>query len=421
MVACVRMQRLFAACFFLILCASKLSYACVLTLQRAETVALAQAPELKSLQASTYALSDAAIAEGQLSDPKLMLGLMNIPVDTFDFDQEPMTQFQVGISQAFPRGRSLHYRSLQKHALSLAEGKRLQSMRLQILRGVRMSWLQLYYWLAARRITLKQKRVFRHLVKVTQSMLANNKAQQKDVIRAQLELTELDNRLLEIKQHIDTARAQLGRWIGSKYAARAMPKHLYEWPLAPTTSQLEQIIKQHPILKVDEALVAASYRGVDVAQQQYWPGFNIGAMYGMRQGRNTDGRQRPNFVSAQVSMDIPLFTRNRQDKTLKASQERLNVSKENQMSHYRQLRESLKQIYAVWDQQKKSNWLYENHIIPKATHYAKATLTAYQNAQTDFPTLAQAYVRELDTQLAGLNAKINREMARVKLLYLQGI
>jgi len=396
-------------------------YAVPLTLQQAENAALTQSPEIKSLQAKTRALGQSAIAAGQLSDPKLMLGTMNVPVDTFDFSQEPMTQIQVGIQQSFPRGRSLHYRSLQKKDLSRAESQKQQETRLQVLQGVRVSWLNLYYWLHARQIILKQKKVFRHLVKVSESMLANNKAQQKDVIRAQLELTELDNRLLDINQQIDTARATLARWVGPALAKTANPKRLPRWTSPSTLGQLHNRIKQHPILKTDEAFISAGNAGINLARQQYKPGFTVGVAYGFRQGRNVvDGRRRADFLTAQVSVDLPLFTHNRQDRTLKASEDDLIASEENQMSHYRQLREALKTQYASWQQQRKSAWLYRSHLVPEAKQYAEATMTAYQNAQTDFPTLARAYVRELNTELAGLKANVYRDIARANLLYLQG-
>lgn len=392
-----------------------------LTLLQAEQIALHQAPEIKSAEAKSQALSQSAIAAAQLSDPKLMLGAMNVPVDTFDFSQEPMTQVQVGLMQAFPRGRSLHYRSMQKENLSQAELQKAQLTRLQVLQGVRLSWLSLYYWIHAKKIVLKQKRVFRHLIKVTESMLANNKAQQKDVIRAQLELTELDNKLLDMNQQIDTARATLSRWIGPVFTKTANPKRLPIWSLPPTPIHFRNTIKQHPILKTDAALISAGYTSIQVAEQQYKPGFTVGVAYGFRQGRDVfTGRKRADFLTTQVSMDLPLFTRNRQDRTLKVNQANLLASEENQMSHFRQLWEALKIQYAVWQQQRKSAWLYRSHLVPEAKQYAEATQIAYQNAQTDFPTLARAYIRELNTELAGLKANVNREMARVNLLYLQG-
>ena len=391
-----------------------------LTLKQAEKAALSQSPEVKSLRAKSRALNQSAIAAGQLSDPKLMLGAMNVPVDTFNFSQEPMTQVQVGLMQSFPRGRSLHYKSAQKQDLSVAESHKQQVMRLRVLQGVRLSWLNLYYWIHAKRIILKQKKVFQHLVKVTESMLANNKAQQKDVIRAQLEVTELDNRLLNINQQIKTARATLGRWVGSALAKKAVPMQLPGWLSPPKLSQFQHDVHQHPILKTDAALISSGHAGIKLAEQQYKPGFTVGVAYGFRQGHNMDGQRRSDFLTAQVSMDLPLFTRNRQDRTLRASQENLLSNEENQMSDYRQLLEALKTQYAAWQQQRRSVWLYRSHLIPEAKQYAEATMTAYQNAQTDFPTLARAYVRELKTELEGLKAKVHQNIARANLLYLQG-
>lgn len=391
-----------------------------LTLKQAERAALSQSPEVKSLRAKTEALGQSAIAAGQLSDPKLMLGAMNVPVDTFNFSQEPMTQVQVGLMQAFPRGRSLHYKSLQKHDLSIAESHKQQAMRLQVLQGVRLSWLNLYYWIHAKRIVLKQKKVFQHLVKITESMLANNKAQQRDVIRAQLELTELDNQLLNMNQQIKTARATLGRWVGPALAKEASPKRLPSWLSPPKLLQFQHDLAQHPILKTDAALISSGHAGIKLAEQQYKPGFTVGVAYGFRQGRNMDGQRRSDFLTAQVSMDLPLFTHNRQDRTLRASQENLLSNEENQMSDYRQLLETLKAQYAAWREQRRSAWLYRSQLIPEAKQYAEATMTAYQNTQTDFPTLARAYVRELNTELGGLKALVHQHIARANLLYLQG-
>ena len=74
----------------------------------------------------------------------------------------------------------------------------------------------------------------------------------------------------------------------------------------------------------------------------------------------------------------------------------------------------------MWQQAQKSTELYKKDLVPQSIQYAEATMSAYQNTQTDFPTLADAYIRELDTKLAGLKANIDRSNARVNLLYLEG-
>ena len=293
-------------------------------------------------------------------------------------------------------------------------------MQLQVLQAVRISWLNLYYWIQAKQIILNEKKVFQHLLGVSESMLANNKAQQKDVIRAQLEVTEMDDRLLMVRQQIETAGAELGRWIGPELENQANPNQLPIQPAVPNTKELLSIIERHPVLKSDEAVIYAGRANVGLARQQYKPGFNVGLVYGYRQVHNPDGSKLPDLLTAQVGMDLPIFPKNRQDRTLKASIDNLAAAQEDQISHYRQLRQALMTQLASWEQQRNSAQLYQKRLIPEAKQYAEATMIAYQNTQTDFPTLARAYVRELNTELSGLRASVNQEIARVNLLYLQG-
>lgn len=254
-----------------------------LTLHQAEQSALKQAPELQALRAKTRALKQSAIAANQLVDPKLMINAMNVPVNTFNFSQVPMTQVQLGLQQSIPRGQSLHYQSLQKLAMSRAEYQRERATKLFILREVRLDWLNLYVWLQTKRIVNTQKKVFSHLVKVTESMLANNKTQQKDVIRAHLELVDINNRLININQQIDIARVQLKRWIGSRLAQQAHPKRVPTWSNPSATKTLLKILKRHPELKTDAALIDSSRASLRFAEQQYKPGYKVTLAYGFRQ------------------------------------------------------------------------------------------------------------------------------------------
>ena len=105
---------------------------------------------------------------------------------------------------------------------------------------------------------------------------------------------------------------------------------------------------------------------------------------------------------------------------LKASEENVLASEKDRMSHFRNLCELLNIQYTIWRQQQKSKDLYQTTLIPQAKQYAQATMTAYQNFQTDFPTLARAYVRQLNTELEGLEATVDGDVARINLLYLQG-
>ncbi|MFX7858138.1 TolC family protein, partial [Acinetobacter baumannii] len=70
-----------------------------LVLSEAEQIALLQSPELQQIAANAAAISEEAIALGQLPDPKLTVGAQNVPTDTFSFTQDDMTMIEMGIEQ----------------------------------------------------------------------------------------------------------------------------------------------------------------------------------------------------------------------------------------------------------------------------------------------------------------------------------
>ncbi len=56
---------------------------------------------------------------------------------------------------------------------------------------------------------------------------------------------------------------------------------------------------------------------------------------------------------------------------------------------------------------------------PESKQYAKSTLTAYENRQLDFPTVARAHDREIMVSLQKLRLQTNLYQARAHLLYLE--
>ncbi|MEN8236946.1 MAG: TolC family protein [Pseudomonadota bacterium] len=392
-----------------------------LTLEKIEKIALETAPEIAQIRYKEQALREAAVAAGELPDPTIQAGIINVPTDNFSLTQENMTQIKFSVAQAFPKGQSLSIKSQQKELMAKAEQFRGQNTKASILLTVRTEWLEIYYWTQAAKIVDEMMGTFKHLVDVTESMLAVGKTRQHDVLRAQLELSNIENRHIQIEQQIATLRARLGRWIGQEIAGLALPDRLPVWPQPPAQHLLQQKINQHPHIKSDASLVAASRQEVAHAEEQYKPGWNLGLHYGFRQGTNT-GRtsRRADFVGAQVGFDLPIFTAQRQDRHLAQSLANLHATRELQESDYRKMTSEVGQQYALWQKLLRQAEHYQQRLLPEAKQYAEATLPAYQNLLSDFSTLVQAFIAQLDTQLKELRIRVDLSKTRAALLYLEG-
>ena len=188
----------------------------ILTLEQAISLTMDTETVSQSFEYRALGLEQQSIAEGGLPDPKLKLGAMNLPTDSFDLDQEAMTQLQVGVIQVFPRGSSRSIKS--KMNQEKAEKARLMSKNalLKATYDVSRNWFELYYWLRAEEIVKQSRSWFSNLVGVTESRYRVGSASQQDVVQSELELDRLTDRLEGIRIKQDTARSDLSRWIGAE-------------------------------------------------------------------------------------------------------------------------------------------------------------------------------------------------------------
>lgn len=393
----------------------------VFTLSEAERCAVNSAPELQKLMANTHALNEKAVADGQLPDPKLIFGTVNVPTNSFSFTQDDMTMINFGLQQALPPGRSLKIKSQQTRYLATAEQKKIQLQKLIILRNVREAWLDLYYWIQATDIFKKNQVLFQLLLKTTQSQYAANKGSQSDVLQAQLELSRFENQLAQTRQNLAIAEAQLRRWLTEINENFVFEVALPCWPTPPTLDMFKEILLAHPVLAVDKATIDAASAEVAWAKEQYKPGLMVDVTYSLRQGTFTDGSShRTDMVSANVTLDLPIFRGNRQDRRLCASSYQFEEAQFEQHIHFLDLQRELAIQYATWEGFSERKDLFRQQLIPESEQNSKIALSYYQNATTDFATVLRARNSELATQLEYLQMQIEQAKARAALLYLEG-
>ena len=391
-----------------------------LGLARAEQLALERDTLHGSLVAKVDALEQQSIADQQLPDPKVQLGLVNFPTDTFRRDQEPMTQVLVGVQQAFPRGDSLQIRSAQTGVRAQRLREMARNREAMVRRDVSLAWYELYYWLQAEDIIEHNRNLFSQLLNVTQYQYSSGRRKQQDVIRAQLEMSQLDDRIAEVRGKQDVARASLSRWIGEQAAAQGLVNKLPEAVALPARKVLQDRLAEHPKLRAATTDIEVQEKDVALAREAYKPEWMLGVNYGIRDGRNADGSNRADFLSAMVTVDIPLFSGKRQDRRLEARQHQLQAAKFAFDDQYRELNQMLDSSYAEWERLQERERLYKSTLLPQARQNAESALLAYQNDTADFANVMRARITELDIELKFLRITLDMYKAQAKIAYLAG-
>jgi len=391
-----------------------------LTIAEAEDLAIANEPGRSALLARESALKEEAIAAGQLPDPTLRVAMLNYPISGGTFSTEGMTQAQLGIRQVFPRARARALKTARLQFMATEHGHSAEARSRDVLTAARTAWLEAYFSQRARQIVAETRPFFADLVNVTRSMYAVGRKTQHDVLRAELELSRLDDRLLEASRSHGEAQARLSQWLGAD-AYRPIAMKLPGWESLPPLEDLRTNLASHPTLGAADAGIAAQQSGVDFANESYKPGWALDLGYGYRDGSLPSGEPRSDFISLSVSIDLPFFGENRQDRRLAAALDERRAAIAQKRTVSAELQSRLNAEHARWSDLTRRLALYENQILGQSQGQAQAALLAYQSDAGDFADVMRGYIDDLNTRLEHIRLKVERSQSYAVLANLGGL
>ncbi len=391
-----------------------------LTLHAAEDIALDREPGQAAMLARAEAFDEESVAAGQLPDPVMRMGLANYPLESGGFTTEGMTQLQLGIRQAFPRGETRQASTRRFESLAREMRSGADSRSRDVLVAVRQAWLDAYYWERARSIVSESRPLFEELVAVTRSLYSVGRRDQQDLLRAELELSRIDDRLIDIDQRHAEASAALSQWIGEQ-ARRPTAEKLPEWSLLPALDELRASLAGHPAVVAADARIGASDAKVDYADSRLKPGWALDLGYGHRNGYLPSGEPRSDFISLMVTLDLPFFSENRQDRLVAAALRERRAAQESREELLRRLDSRLRREHARWQDLSRRLALYDERILSQSRAHAQAALVAYQSDATDFADVARGYINDLETQVEYIRLRAERAKSYAVLADLGGL
>ncbi|PAU80353.1 hypothetical protein CK501_07835 [Halovibrio salipaludis] len=382
-----------------------------LTLTEVEQRA-ARDPGIERFRLEARGHEEEAVAAGTLPDPQLMTEIMQFPLDRPGFQEDEMTQLQLGLRQTFPRGSTRHYRSQKQQALASAQQALAGNREKEVIREARSAYLQLLLEHQRLGVLKDSRELFENLVAMTERSSASGLVSRQDVMRAELEMERLEDRILEARQRHDRARASLARWIGDA-AYRPLPEggfpELPDWK--------DQDLTDHPRLAASRARMRAGDQSVALAEEAYKPEWSVQLGYGVRTNTAVANRHR---LGAMISVDLPLFTGNRQDRRLAARQSERDAAVRERDEIRLALEREVNAAMADLEQLRERDARYRDRLLEVASANAEAAEKAYSAGTTDFTALMESRLLALETRLESLRLTAELKQARAQLLYLLG-
>ena len=352
-------------------------------------------PEFAGMRFERQAAAERVTAAGALPDPKLRVELMDITKG----DTRTATLWPNDVGSArYTLMQDLPWfgkRDLKRDMAALevdAVSGRVNATWSDLATRIKTLHALRYYHHGNQELVRDVLALMVRLEKVTQVRYANGLAAQQDVIRAQIEQSNVRMELAALDNEGAQMDARLNALLGRPAAAPlADPPG---WRPLPSAEKLEVFALQERLRASNPALIEQASRikvaekARELAYKNRYPDFNVGIT-------PTQMQRRVSEWSVMVELNIPLQQESRRAQE-RESEAMLSAARARQEALANQLLAELADNVAGINAAGKTGVLVATSLLPHAELTVSAALVAYENGKVDFASLldAQRQIRQ---------------------------
>lgn len=394
------------------------AFAQVLTLEEAIRLGELHSPRLAAQRHALAAAAEQIGRAAELPDPKLRLGLENLPVtgaERYRYDRDFMTMRSVGLMQEFPSRDKRRARNLRAEAMHSLEQANNVLQRAAVRREVAQAWFEVHFADKARVALERLARQFKLQIDAVAAGVARGRqgAAESYVLRQAYEQT--NDRVIEQQRLLARARIQLGTWLADA-AQRPLAAPPEALRIPPPADQVLHRLGEHPVLRMLEQREGLARSEVELARTGRKSDWSLEVSFAQREPAFD------NMVSVMVSMDLPWQAGRRQDRDIASRlAEAEQVSAQREEARRIQLAE-LQGWRADFDAAQSRIERFEKLLLPLARERAAVARAAYQGGRGELGGVLEAErsFTEAETGLAQAELERARAWAALSFAYPQG-
>jgi cobalt-zinc-cadmium efflux system outer membrane protein len=379
--------------------------------------ALADNPSLDSMRERIRMKENAAIKAGALDDPKLRMGITNLPTQSWDFRQEDMTGKEIGLSQMFP------WPGMRKTRTEMALREKeeaefvLEEMRSMLRAEIKMTYAELASVRKQIEAVRRSQDILKDIVGVTEEIYAVGKGSQPDVLRGQLEYGRMREMRIDLENREQILSVRLDT-LSALPADRPVPplEDLPEIQLPRGQADLVGIYEtERPARKAIRARVHKGDSSIQMASLAAKPEFEVSVSY-MQRDAMPDGTKRSDMVSSMVSMTLPIWREGKIAPGIREMEAEKRMAGRDLANLDLETSNSIGRSLATMKSRRESAIHYRTTMIPQAEQSFQATAESYRVGKTDFPMLMDAAMAVLSSrrEYAAKVGDLHMEKARLE-------
>jgi outer membrane protein TolC len=307
---------------------------------------------------------------------------------------EPTSNIGWMVAQEFPFPGKRQLRGEIAAKEAEAEFQQYQQVQLSVVSRLKQAYYRRAWAFAAAGVLERNLALLRQLLQITEARYAVGRAQQQDILKAQVQISILETRKVQIDREKRAREAELAS-LAARPPESTLPDPAPPAPLALKAS-LEELYaaaqRNSPVLRAAEKRIQRAELAVNLARKDFYPDYTLRAGY-FNMGR------MPDMYQFSVDFKIPLYFFRKQRPAVEEQVHSLVGTRKEYESDSRLLHFRIKDDYLMAQTSAQLVDLYAKAVIPQASLALESSLASYQTGAVDFLTVFTNYITVVEYEM----------------------
>jgi outer membrane protein TolC len=343
--------------------------------------------DLAAMQHHVKAAQTLVSQAGALADPTLKIDFRNVPTSDFDFDSTPMSGREISITQQFPYWGKRGARERRARHAAAAAAISHADHQSAVVNVVKQAYFALVFMDRSIEITQKNEALLGDFIRISQTKYSVGTGLQQDILKAQVSLSSLKNRLIVLRHRRLRIEAEVNglRNRNPRAPVGATPA-VTQTPYTYDTESLQRAaLETRPMLAALEEQIGSWRAAEDLARKASRPDFDVSLAYRQRDFTG-DPVEGSDFLSVGVKLNLPIY-RGRIEDQLAETRAHLRAVEVEFESMRQQVATQVQQLCVDVSMHAEQVDLFKTAIIPQANQSLSSAISGYQVDKVDFLTL----------------------------------
>jgi cobalt-zinc-cadmium efflux system outer membrane protein len=354
-----------------------------------------------------------------LPDPVVSIGHLSVgsPRPFAGYTNSEMAYAGLGISQELPYPGKLHLKGEVADSEASSFKEKWSAVRRRVAAQIKATYFELAYEHEELDILARDSSVLAQMEKIAEARYRTGQVSEQDVLKAQLEQTELIRQTAIEEQKTGQVEAVLKALLNRPpNSSDIVASRLAQTPMKVSFDELAARIRTgDPTVRADSEEIKEHATEVRLAHKDFYPDFDLEYMW-----ERPDPDQYRARYAITFSARIPIHRR-RQDAELAEAKERQHESQHVYDAQVQQAYSELRNDYLQAITADKLLEVYQEGLIPQSNAMFQAGMAAYEAGREDFQTLLSSFLDVLQLEGEYWRDLADHEIALARIEELTGV